>query len=230
MSSDVKRPRRRPSEQTVWQGQPHWTGQLAFFAKWGKWTLALTALAWLASKIEVLSTAKMITVGLLSNGLVVLVAWLIRKTTVYEITNKRVQHRWGILHRSSEESPISRIHNVIVEQNLIERLLDVGKVDFDTAGERSRNINRWWGVRHPRDVAAQIEYVRDDDGDNPYLDYPSPHLAYRGYIEDQEHQPRRPTGHSATQDLENVDTEPAGEMEDNARSGDRTFYPADPDG
>ena len=65
---------------------------------------------------------------------VVLVWGLIRRiSTTYTITNRRLTIRSGLLSREMHETRLERVQNVNSRQRLLERILGVGTVDFDTA-------------------------------------------------------------------------------------------------
>lgn len=91
-------------------------------------------------------------------------AALVRRTTVYRITTRRVSKRWGIVMKYAEEAPLRRIQNVTVGQSIPERLLGIGTVDFDTAGEREdQDLLSFRGVRSPWAVKGLVPYDDEDD-------------------------------------------------------------------
>src|SRR5438067_304394 len=76
-----------------------------------------------------------VTAAVLVVFVVVLVWGLIRRVaTTYTITNRRLTIRSGLLSREHHETRLERVQNVNSRQRLLERLLGVGTVDFDTAG------------------------------------------------------------------------------------------------
>ena len=52
----------------------------------------------------------------------------------YAITNERLMIQRGILSRHKQETRLTRVQNVNTDQTVIQRMLGVGVVDFDTAG------------------------------------------------------------------------------------------------
>jgi uncharacterized membrane protein YdbT with pleckstrin-like domain len=194
-------PRRRP-ERELWTGHPSWKAMIGWYVKWEGLALAISVAAWFIHSTGNLSWFHLILVLLVFNGFVLLVGRVLRSTTTYQITNKRVRGYRRVpsqmfrLHL--EEAPIARIDNVTVEQSLLGQMLGVGTIDFDTAGEKDGDILKWWGVEDPRDVAAKIENVLagDDewedepkaavDPDDPQSPYfrNDPRLTQPGYIEE----------------------------------------------
>ena len=83
----------------------------------------------------------MIVVGI---ALVVVGGFLFRIATVYTITNQRLRIKRGLLVKRVQQTRIDRVQNVNTDQSVLERMLRVGTVDFDTAGHRRL------GVRFPR--------------------------------------------------------------------------------
>jgi uncharacterized membrane protein YdbT with pleckstrin-like domain len=89
--------------------------------------------------------------------LVVLVAgWLQRIGTRYYVTNERLRIRRGILSRRSQETRLERIQNVNTDQSILQRLLHIGTVDFDTAGGDDYDF-AFRGVSDPNQVAEAVD-------------------------------------------------------------------------
>lgn len=66
----------------------------------------------------------------------VLIYYILRRTTTrYVITNMRVIREYGILSKSSKESPLDKINNVSHKQSLLGRILNYGDVQLQTASE-----------------------------------------------------------------------------------------------
>jgi uncharacterized membrane protein YdbT with pleckstrin-like domain len=59
-------------------------------------------------------------------------AW---RTTVYEVTNKRMRLRDGIVTRNGRDIPLSRITDVSFRKGLLDRLLGCGTLVVESAGE-----------------------------------------------------------------------------------------------
>jgi uncharacterized membrane protein YdbT with pleckstrin-like domain len=171
---------------------------LGWYFKWEGLALLITLLSWYIYHTGHLSLLGFLFILLVLNGFVLLVGRIVRKTTTYQITTKRVRgyrrNPKQLFRLHQEEAPIARIDNVTVDQSLLQQMLGVGTIDFDTAGEKSGDILRWWGVENPRQVATKIENVmsgdweeeedpEDPDEDSPYFGV-HPRDAQRGYIEE----------------------------------------------
>jgi uncharacterized membrane protein YdbT with pleckstrin-like domain len=60
---------------------------------------------------------------------------LIWRTTVYEVTTKRMRLRDGILTRNGRDIPLSRITDVSFRKGVLDRLLGSGTLVVESAGE-----------------------------------------------------------------------------------------------
>jgi uncharacterized membrane protein YdbT with pleckstrin-like domain len=72
---------------------------------------------------------------------VVLLMWwlmipvLVWRTTVYELTNKRMRLRDGVLTRRGRDIPLSRITDVSFRKGVLDRVLGCGTLVVESAGE-----------------------------------------------------------------------------------------------
>jgi len=90
-----------------------------------------------------------------------LVAGLIRRAaTHYTITDRRLYIRRGIVSRTEQHTTIDRVQNVETTQSLLERLLRVGTIDFDTAATDG-SVFQFAGVASPKRVAAAVNRAED---------------------------------------------------------------------
>jgi uncharacterized membrane protein YdbT with pleckstrin-like domain len=62
---------------------------------------------------------------------------LVWRTTVYELTTKRMRLRDGILTRRGRDIPLSRITDVSFSKGVLDRLLGSGTLVVESAGEHS---------------------------------------------------------------------------------------------
>jgi uncharacterized membrane protein YdbT with pleckstrin-like domain len=148
-------------EQELWRGRPSWRSMLAFYLSRGlaallpgvvgqvlnstghlsgRWTVYL----WLATLVLVL--------------LVLLVGWLKRVDTLYLVTSKRIHIRQGILSKRDQSTTHERIQNVNTSQGMLDRMLGIGNVDFDTAGTDDFDFT-FAGVRDPAGLARLVASV-----------------------------------------------------------------------
>jgi uncharacterized membrane protein YdbT with pleckstrin-like domain len=86
-----------------------------------------------------------------------LMIWLIVpvlrwRTTVYELTNRRLRMRDGILTRHGRDIPLARINDVSFSKGLLDRLLGSGRLTVESAGE------------HGQIVLTDIPHVEDTQG------------------------------------------------------------------
>jgi uncharacterized membrane protein YdbT with pleckstrin-like domain len=95
---------------------------------------------------------------------IVLVWGLIRRlATTYTITNRRLTIRSGLLARELHETRLERVQNVNSRQRLLERMLGIGTVDFDTAGGASYDFS-FRGVEDPGAIVRTVNRALEDLG------------------------------------------------------------------
>ena len=96
---------------------------------------------------------------------VVVLAWgLIRRVaTTYTITNRRLTIRSGLLSRELHECRIERVQNVNTRQRLLERILGIGTVDFDTAAGAAYDFS-FRGVEDPGGIVRTVNAALEDLG------------------------------------------------------------------
>ena len=73
-------------------------------------------------------------------AILVLMIWLIVpilrwRTTVFELTNRRLRMRDGIITRHGRDIPLARINDVSFTKGLLDRLLGSGRLVVESAGE-----------------------------------------------------------------------------------------------
>jgi uncharacterized membrane protein YdbT with pleckstrin-like domain len=96
---------------------------------------------------------------------VVVLAWGFarRLATTYTITNRRLTIRSGVLSRELHETRLERVQNVNSRQRLLERLLGVGTVDFDTAAGAAYDFS-FRGVDDPGRIVRTVNAALEDLG------------------------------------------------------------------
>ena len=62
------------------------------------------------------------------------------RTTTYELTNRRLRLRKGILSRTGRDFPLIRISDVSFEQGVLDRLLGCGRLVVESAGEHGQLV------------------------------------------------------------------------------------------
>ncbi len=75
-------------------------------------------------------------------------------TTSYTLTNKRVIWEWGVLSKTSKESPLDKIQNVSHHQSLLGRLLGYGHFQLQTASELGVTVFKF--IADPADFKNKI--------------------------------------------------------------------------
>jgi uncharacterized membrane protein YdbT with pleckstrin-like domain len=94
----------------------------------------------------------------------IVVGFVRRWATRYTVTNRRLHIKRGIVARHTQETKLARVQNINTRQSVIERLLQVGTVDFDTAGSGETEASfAFIGVNHPMDMAHRIELAQQHD-------------------------------------------------------------------
>ena len=137
-------------EKVIFEGHPSWRATLAFYLK-GLLVVAGIAL------IGVVATSVSVILWVLAGLALVIVAGFVKRmTTVYTITNQRLRIKRGFIARKVQQTRIDRVQNVNTDQSVIERILQVGTVDFDTAGTDDSEF-KFAGVSQPEDVVAAVE-------------------------------------------------------------------------
>jgi uncharacterized membrane protein YdbT with pleckstrin-like domain len=150
-----------PGEEIVFQGHPSWRSVLRFYIIGVAIAAAAAALGALISGTGIAVGAAVAVVAI-----VLLVGFLKRIGTLYVITTERLHIRRGILSRRTQETRIQRVQNVNTDQSLFERLLQVGTVDFDTAGTDDSDFT-FFGVADPREVVIAVDRAQRAAGHEP---------------------------------------------------------------
>jgi uncharacterized membrane protein YdbT with pleckstrin-like domain len=93
-------------------------------------------------------------------ALTILVGYVRRISTHYEITDRRLHIKRGILSRIEQQTTIERVQNVETRQSLLERALRIGTVDFDTAGTDQSQFC-FEGVATPKRVVVAVDRAHE---------------------------------------------------------------------
>jgi uncharacterized membrane protein YdbT with pleckstrin-like domain len=140
-----------PGEELVFEGHPSWRAVLRFYVI-GVVIVAVAA----AIGALVAGAAVAVIVGAVVLALVILAGLIKRQATRYVITTERLHIRQGILAKRTQETRVQRVQNVNTEQSFFARLLQIGTVDFDTAGTDDSEF-RFVGVANPHDVVNAVD-------------------------------------------------------------------------
>lgn len=150
-----------PGEQIVFEGHPSWRGVLSFYVKGIVPGLILAAILWFAW-----SQAGAVLVFAIIVAATIVIGLLLRMATVYTITNERLRIRRGILSKNVQQTQINRVQNVNTSQSPFERLLRVGRVDFDTAGTDDSSFS-FEGIADPEAIVAAVDEAKRESPVSP---------------------------------------------------------------
>jgi uncharacterized membrane protein YdbT with pleckstrin-like domain len=142
----------QPGEEIVFEGRPVWRSTLAFYIKGFVGALVVAIVVAIAG----IATGLAIALWLVLFALVVLVGFIRRLSTRYSITNQRLRIERGLLSRKVQQTRIERVQNVNTSQSVVERVLRVGTVDFDTAGTDDSDFT-FVGVGNPHSVVEAVD-------------------------------------------------------------------------
>lgn len=151
-------------ETVLFEGHPSWRASLLFFAKGFLLSAAVGAVIWFAAD----HTLGVI-VGLVLAAVTIGVSVIIRWATDYAITNERLHIRRGIVARNIQETRLGRVQNVTVNQTVWERLLRIGRAEFDTASDQENDFV-FAGIADPDQVRAAVDEAHrlaETQGDRP---------------------------------------------------------------
>jgi len=147
----------RPGELVIFQGHPSWRSMLTFHLRGAALTVGGGVAAGLLSaaiegSVRVLWVAAAVLVVFAA---ALGVGALRRRRLTYTITTERLTIQIGLLSRERHECRLERVQNVSFTQSLLERMLGVGTVDFDTAAGAGFEF-RFDGVEDPRAVVEDV--------------------------------------------------------------------------
>ena len=144
-------------EEIIFRGHPSWRGLLAFYFQGLFTAVVIGFLVWLITMITGQArVGTAVLFGVLAFGVVLLVGFIRRWATVYTVTNRRLQIKRGIVARNVQETRLDRVQNVNYSQSAIQRILQVGDVDFDTAGTDGDGFV-FVGLSQPEHVVAEVD-------------------------------------------------------------------------
>jgi uncharacterized membrane protein YdbT with pleckstrin-like domain len=140
-------------EKVIYQGHPSWRAILGFYLKGALVGAAAGVLATLLQNVG-LGVVTFVVVF----AVTVVVGFIKRVATVYTITDRRLNIKIGIIARKVQETRLQRVQNVNYDQGVYERLMQIGDVEFTTAGTDESNFV-FAGVAQPEEVVQQVEHA-----------------------------------------------------------------------
>lgn len=142
----------------LFEGHPSWRSILDFYLKGFLATAVLCAIVALATGVigDETNDGLVVLIAIAGVGITVLVGFIKRVATSYTITNRRLHIKKGIVSRTIQETRLERVQNVNFTQSVIQRVLQIGDVDFDTAAGDDYNFV-FSGVAEPADVVHKVD-------------------------------------------------------------------------
>ena len=141
-------------EHELFSGHPSWRSTLGFYIKGAGLAILVGVIAYLIG-----GTGTAVLAGGAVLAIALVVGFLRRMATTYKITNERLHIRRGIVARRVQEARLERVQNVNTTQSVLERILQVGTVDFDTAGTTDSDF-AFRGVSQPEQVIRAVDQAQ----------------------------------------------------------------------
>jgi uncharacterized membrane protein YdbT with pleckstrin-like domain len=138
-------------ESVIYQGHPSWRAILGFYVKG---ILAALVIGIIVKLIDDTALALLAFAAIV--GITIVAGFIKRVATVYTITDRRLNIKHGIISRRVQETRLQRVQNVNFNQGVYERIMQIGDVDFDTAGTDDSNFI-FRGVAQPEEVVEQVD-------------------------------------------------------------------------
>jgi uncharacterized membrane protein YdbT with pleckstrin-like domain len=136
----------------IYRGHPSWRAIIGFYLKGALVGAAAGVLTGLIDS----STGLGILVFAVVLAITILVGFIKRVATVYTITDRRLNIKVGIIARKVQETRLQRVQNVNYNQGVYERIMQIGNVEFTTAGTDESNFV-FAGVAQPEEVVQNVE-------------------------------------------------------------------------
>jgi uncharacterized membrane protein YdbT with pleckstrin-like domain len=140
-----------PGESIIYEGHPSWRSILGYYIRGFLIALVIGAIGYALD-----GTGLGLGFWLLVFAIVLVAGFIRRFATVYTITSQRLRIKHGIIARHVQQTDIERVQNVNTNQSVIDRMLQVGTVDFDTAGTGDSDF-KFAGVEDPQEVVAAVD-------------------------------------------------------------------------
>jgi uncharacterized membrane protein YdbT with pleckstrin-like domain len=138
-------------EKVIYEGHPSWRAILGFYLL----GFAIAVGVGFVVKLADSTTSGVVAAAAIA-GITVLVGLIKRIATVYTITDRRLNIKRGIIARKVQETRIQRVQNVNFSQGVYERIMQIGNVEFTTAGTEESNFV-FAGVGQPEQVVEKVD-------------------------------------------------------------------------
>jgi len=150
-------------EQTLFHGHPSWRSMIDLHLKGLLAAVIIGVIVGLVSALvhhpHDVQVAWVVAAVLIVLAVTFLIALVRRLATTYTITSQRLTIRIGLLSREVHE----RVQKVGISQSLLERVLRIGTVDFDTAGGAGFDF-AFSGVGGPEQIVRTIDEALHEQG------------------------------------------------------------------
>jgi uncharacterized membrane protein YdbT with pleckstrin-like domain len=140
-----------PGEEILFDGHPSWRATLGFYVV----GFVVAVVAGIVAGVAA-GTAVGVVVLVVAFAIVLVVGLLRRIGTHYLVTTERLRIRRGILSRRVQQTQLDRVQNVNTDQSFFERVLQIGTVDFDTAGTDDSDFT-FRGIADPEQVVGAVD-------------------------------------------------------------------------
>lgn len=141
----------------LFEGHPSWRSIVDFYLKGLAATAVICFLVAIVTEIaDERKDGLVVLIAIVGVSVTVLVGFIKRVATSYTITNRRLHIKKGIVSRTIQETRLERVQNVNVTQGVIQRVFQIGDVDFDTAAGDDYNFI-FAGVAEPQDVVEKVD-------------------------------------------------------------------------
>ena len=151
-------PKLHAGEQVLYEGHPSWRAILDFYIKGILGTAVVCLLVALGTGTigDETDSGLVTIIALVGVAGTILVGFIKRVSTSYTITDRRLHIKRGIVSRTIQETRLERVQNVNYSQSVLQRMLQIGNVDFDTAAGDDYNFV-FAGVADPGDVVHTVD-------------------------------------------------------------------------
>ena len=147
----------RAGERELYEGRPSWRALMSFYVI----GLGVAALVVVIVGLLADSLGPAIAIAAVLAGLTLVVGYLRRIGTKNLITTQRLRISRGIVRTTVQETRLERVQNVNYQQGVLDRMLGVGTVDFDTAGSDDSEFRFEW-VNEPEQVVRAVDHAVEE--------------------------------------------------------------------
>ncbi|MDQ6604923.1 MAG: PH domain-containing protein [Actinomycetota bacterium] len=157
-----------PGEQVFFHGHPSWRSMLDFYLKGLVVAVIAGAMVGIATRVgsHQVDIGLVIVAVLVVYLLVLVVGLITRIRTTYTISSRRLTIDCGLLSRDLQETRLDRVQNVNYTQTMLERMLRIGTVDFDTAAGAEYDF-KFRGVADPHSIVRTVDRAQQQISGSP---------------------------------------------------------------